>query len=275
MTTMSEVLKGCTRAGEVVTAFQRTRATGKLLATFLEFGAPPLPFDVPLRSGGLVRVFSRGEAKVFWQVFIHGCYRLWDDCKTIVDAGANIGTFSVWAARQLPQASILALEPYPDTFAKLQHNLQANLLGPRVQAVQLALSARSGAREMPIEAESQRRSLVPSDRECGNLEVIKVPSASLAEVLDRYQLQQLDLLKMDIEGSEWEVLLSTPVSVLHRIRRIQLEYHEVHARFGYSKQELFAHLADGGLKLTQCQEDKLGTGVAVLERDPSTAGLSS
>ena len=229
---MSEILKACSRAHEVVTAFQRTPAARKLLASFSRFGAPRFPFDVPLRSGGSVRVFSRGEAKVFWQIFIHGCYRLWGDCETIVDAGANVGIFSVWAGRQLPRANIFALEPYPETFARLQYNLQANQFGPRVQPVQLALSARPGTREMPIEAESERRSLIASDREGRNGQVVQVPSSSLGDVLERYQLKQVDLLKMDIEGSEWEVLLSTPTSVLQHIRRLQLEYHEVHARFG-------------------------------------------
>jgi len=272
---MLEILKSCARANEVVFAFQRTRAAPKLLASHLDGGPPRFPFDVPLRGGGTVRVFSRGEARVFWQIFIHRCYRLWSDCKTIVDAGANIGIFSVWAGRQLPVASIVALEPFPETFARLQHNLHANHLGDRVQAVQLALSAQPGTREMPIEAPSQRRSLVASDREGRESKVVKVPSSSLADLLDRYNLQKVDLLKMDIEGSEWEVLLSTPVPVLERIRRMQLEYHEVHARFGYSKRSLFAHLAGAGLKLTHSLEDKLGTGLVVFEREPNPKLLCS
>jgi len=212
-------------------------------------------------------VCSRGEAKVFWQIFIHGCYRLWADCKTIVDAGANIGLFSVWAARQLPESRILALEPFPETFARLQHNLQINQLGSRVESVQLALAAQSGERLMPVAAESQRRSLIAADLETDGERVVKVPSITIAELMDRYKLKQIDLLKMDIEGSEWEVLHSTPVSVLRSIRRIQFEYHEVHARLGYAKDTLFEYLRSAGYRLTHCEEDAHGTGIAIVERD--------
>ena len=79
-------------------------------------------------------------------------------------------------------------------------------------------------------------------------------------------LDDLDLLKMDIEGSEWEVLLSTPPDVLARIRHIQLEYHEVNARFGYTPDMLFKHLAGAGHRLKSHHEDTYRTGLAYFER---------
>jgi len=204
--------------------------------------------------------------KVFWAIFVHQCYRIWADCKFIVDAGADIGVFSVWAARRLPHARIVAIEPHPETFASLQHNVDVNRLGSRVQAAQVALSAEGGVREIRSGGESQRRSLIPRDRSGSENETVEVPSLTIAELMERYHLAEIDLLKMDIEGSEWEVLLSTPTSVLRRIRRIQFEYHEIHARFGYSKSALFAHLRNAGLNLTHCQEDTHGTGLAIVER---------
>jgi hypothetical protein len=71
---------------------------------------------------------------------------------------------------------------------------------------------------------------------------------------------------MDIEGSEWAVLLSTPPDVLARIQHIELEYHEVNARFGYTPQELFSHIASGGHRLTFHSEDRGRTGLAFFER---------
>lgn len=268
MNTLSTLVKGITRSHELLIARWQTPAAYKLVASFLNIGTPRFPLEIPLRGGGIVRVCSRGEAKVFWQIFIHGCYRLWADCKTIVDAGANIGMFSVWAARRLPESRILALEPFSETFAKLQHNLQINQLGCRVQPVQLALAAQSGERLMPVVGESQRRSLIAVDLETDCEKAVKVPAVTIADLMDRYKLRQIDLLKMDIEGSEWEVLLSTPVSVLHSVRRIQFEYHEIHARFGYAtKDTLFAHLRGAGYRLTRCHEDAHGTGIAIVERD--------
>lgn len=63
-------------------------------------------------------------------------------------------------------------------------------------------------------------------------------------------------------GGEWEVLYSAPLSVLRSIRRIEFEYHEVHARFGYSPGKLFDHPEGAGYKLTHRHEDKNHTGIA-------------
>jgi hypothetical protein len=71
---------------------------------------------------------------------------------------------------------------------------------------------------------------------------------------------------MDIEGSEWEVLLSTSPSVLSRIRHIPLEYHEVNASFGYTPEKLFAHLALAGHAILWRQENADQTGIVYFQR---------
>jgi FkbM family methyltransferase len=243
----------------------------KLIASYLNIGTVEFPMDILLRNGAIVRVSGPGEAKVFWQIFIHQCYRLWADCKTIVDAGANIGIFSVWAALQLPESRILALEPFPETFRRLQHNVRSNRLEPRVEVQPLALGARSEERTMPAAGESQRRGLMHADQQDKNETAVKVISITLADLLDRYHLSKIDLLKMDIEGSEWEVLLSTPAYIFRAIQRIQFEYHEVHARFGYSKRGLFEHLRSAGYNLTYCREDEQHTGIAIVEQASTPA----
>lgn len=262
---VSTVLKAVRRSGELLTARQQTTVAPKLLASYLNVGNVVYPFDIPLRSGGSLHVATRGEVKVFWQVFVHQCYRVWADCQTIVDAGANIGAFSVWAAKLLPDSRIFSFEPHPETFAKLEHNLKANRLTTRVKAVNAALAAQSGNRAMSMGPESQRRSLIPADMNADHARGIPVPSITLTDLLDRYKLPQIDLLKMDIEGSEWEVLHSTPPSTFRRIRRIQFEYHEVHARFGYTRNALFEYLKSAGYTLTHCQEDQHKTGIAIVE----------
>lgn len=265
-TNFSGLLKNLTRPFDLLTAQRRTRDTHKLVASYLGISRPAFPLDISLRGGGVIRVFTRGELKVFWSIFVDECYRLWTGSRTIVDAGANIGVFSVWAARKLPRATFIAIEPHPETFSRLRHNIHANQLESRVQTRQFALSADTVDREMPAAGESQRRALFPQDRS-GTGEVVRVPSITLAELMARHQLPKIDLLKMDIEGSEWEVLLSTPASVLQRIRRMQFEFHEVHARFGYSKAALFTHLSNAGFSITECREDRHGTGIAVVEQN--------
>lgn len=262
-----DLLKYVTRGlPELVIAWRQTSAFQAVVLGYLGIRNPSYPFDIPLSGGGVLRVSSRLEVKAFWEVFARRCYPLPTDCRIIVDAGANVGVFSVWAAKQLPEVRIIAIEPCPATLAALHHNVSGNHLEDRIQTVQIALAAQTGERLMVTDAESPRRSLVPADQNPIARSAVRVRCVSLADLFDQYRLTSVDLLKMDIEGSEWEVLLSTPASVLRSIRHIRLEYHEVHARFGYSPEKLFAHLGSAGHVITHLQQDRHRTGLVALER---------
>src|SRR6266699_2559349 len=66
---------------------------------------------------------------------------------TFVDVGANIGLFTLIAARLVgPQGRVLSFEPTPETFARLTKNVQTNRL-ENVSCQQLALSDRAGEME--------------------------------------------------------------------------------------------------------------------------------
>jgi FkbM family methyltransferase len=262
MSTLSTIYKGLRRPHELLRAGLVTPSAHKLVGNYLNFPVE-FPIDIPLRWGGAMRLSDREEARVFWHVFVHHCYRLWPDCRTIIDAGANVGSFSIWAARRLPCCRILALEPFPETFAQLRRNLESTGLLLEVTPLNYALAAAPGTRQMNPEFESPRRCLIPIDeKEKG----VPVSSVTLKELLDRHHVREVDLLKMDIEGCEHEVLYSTPPEVFARIRRIQFEYHVVHKRFGYTREKLFAHLERNGYSITHEQKDQRGTGIAVAER---------
>jgi FkbM family methyltransferase len=267
MVPLSSLLRHAGRVPEVIVAMRETQTLRGVMTRCLEIGAPSYPYDIVLSDGSLLRVGCTDEVKVFWEVFVRRCYRSWSDCRTIIDAGANVGIFSLWAAKQIPRARIIALEPFPDTFAALRHNILANHFEDRIQTIQMGLAAQSGERFMdPGENGSPQVAMLPQDENRAAKNVIPVACFSLGDLLKQYDLTGVDLLKMDIQGSEWEVLLSTPRSTLQLIRRIQVEYHEVNERFGYTPEQLFAHLASAGYELTDRHEDKHRTGIAVLER---------
>jgi hypothetical protein len=56
---------------------------------------------------------------------------------------------------------------------------------------------------------------------------------------------------MDIEGSEFEVLLHTPRETLQRFQRINVEHHEPPVGTSYSKTGLVAHLEQAGFTVRQ------------------------
>jgi hypothetical protein len=74
----------------------------------------------------------------------------------------------------------------------------------------------------------------------------------IREVLADSKEQRVDLLKMDIEGSEYEALLPDQLGA---ISRIQVEYHKPHESSGHSRAQLMAHIESCGFKLTRQHGD--------------------
>jgi FkbM family methyltransferase len=260
------LLRHIGRAPEVLVARRSTPAVAGLVKRYLQVGVDGYPFHVPLTGGGSLTLASSAEVRVFWQIFVHGSYALPERCRTILDCGANVGIFSIWAARRQPHTRIVALEPFPPTFAALDANIRDNGLADRVRCVQVGLAAAPGERLIRTAGDSPNRQVVLSETSDSPNETIAIQCVDLVACLRQHGLEDLDLLKMDIEGSEWEVLLATPPEVLSRIRHIQLEYHEVNARFRYTPEMLFKHLAGAGHRLKAHHEDTYRTGLAYFER---------
>jgi len=258
----SRLLRHVGRTPELFSVWRQTPDWMGVTKRYLEIGEPIYPCQIPLSGGGMFEVNSVGELKVFWQIFVHNCYTLPLRCETILDAGANVGIFSVWAARKQPQARIVSLEPFPATFRHLEKNIHNNGLQERIRPVRYALASTTGPRQIRGGGDSPNNGLVLGGMEDSTDNAIEVPCISLADFLKSEQFETVDLLKMDIEGSEWEVILSTAAAVLHRIRHIIVEYHEVNARFGYTPAQMIAHLSSAGHRLTHREENADRTGLA-------------
>ena len=97
--------------------------------------------------------------------------------------------------------------------------------------------------------------------EAGDARGLEVRTITLAHFLTENDLSDIDLMKMDIEGSEHEVILSTAPEVLRRIRRIALEYHP-----NQPKGPLFEHIQEAGFTLIDDQLMGKDVGVASFDR---------
>ena len=70
------------------------------------------PFNVILRDGRSLAVNDFYDLTTFWLIFMSDTYPLRQDDRVVIDAGANIGAFSLCAARQ-PGSKVIAIEPFP------------------------------------------------------------------------------------------------------------------------------------------------------------------
>jgi FkbM family methyltransferase len=125
----------------------------------------------------------------------------------VVDIGANIGAFSVAALQR--GCEVYAFEPEPSNFELLRVN------APEAEAYPFAVTRTGGRRKLYVR-DSPSHSLYPRGPE----PAVEIESISLADVMNR--LERVDLLKLDIEGGEYEVLYGAQ---LERVREIRMEYH--------------------------------------------------
>lgn len=132
--------------------------------------------------------------------------------RTIVDVGANLGFFALAAREHYPAAVIHAYEPNP----RIQAMLHANTDGLRVAVYAEAVGDRDGTGQLLDDGPSNQARLTPDSG------AVTVPMVSLETVLERVG-SELDLLKLDCEGAEWEILRPGPGWA--RVRHIRMEYH--------------------------------------------------
>lgn len=142
----------------------------------------------------------------------------------IVDAGAHIGLFSIWAARQNPSCRVVALEPFLENYSCLVSNLAAAGL-PNIQAHRVAVGGEYGTGSVRscTDRSIDHRFSANGNTVAGGPSVACVPLEGLLEIADA---DQVALLKMDIEGSEHDAFTRATPSLLRRFERIALEYHD-------------------------------------------------
>ena len=132
----------------------------------------------------------------------------------VIDGGANIGMFSLATLRDHPGARITAFEPDPRIGAMLRENLAANNAS-QVAIVDAALGSTVG--EMSFAPDGQAGGALVSGVADMRVRVV---------TLSQYLMDEVDFLKLNIEGAELDVLREAAASNrLRRVRAMVIEYH--------------------------------------------------
>lgn len=242
------------RFPELFGAMKATPQWPALIAGYLRLAAP-FPLRLSFRDGNCVDLQNREDLATLWLVFFSLTYPLLPGDRRIVDCGANIGAFTLYAATQLPSARIVSIEPFPETFSRFSSMIADNHLENRVTAIRAALTGSAGTvlfDDRPAVG-SQFRSISSTG--------VAVEGIPLVSLLDKAEWDFVDLLKIDIEGGEYDALLSTSPQVLRRISRIAMEYHP-----DPRKAELLRYLEQAGFSVQSERDDGGGYGIVHLIR---------
>lgn len=164
---------------------------------------------------------------------------------TVLDIGAHIGGYSIFAAAH--GARVIAYEAMPGTYDLLMKNLEANRC-TAVNAYNVAVSSKNGKIVLNSDSEGTILSSVYADKSFPNQVV--VPSITLHEALKRNNLKRIDILKLDVEGAEYDILLNANPADMQKIRTVVMEYHD-HLEHGHNKKELIAFLTRNGFEVKE------------------------
>jgi FkbM family methyltransferase len=180
------------------------------------------PIRYPLRGAEYFLWLRPGTCDLitYYDVIIHELYgkAAPEGASTIIDCGANIGLASAYFLARYPDAQVIALEPDPINFALCSRNLEP--FGDRVRLLPKALWADNCRMLLAGGHQGTWASQVQPDtgRASDAIEGVDMPT-----LLTEYGLDRVDILKMDIEGAEVDVLSSTDLCWLERIRTFQIE----------------------------------------------------
>lgn len=124
---------------------------------------------------------------------------------TFIDAGANMGYFTLQAARLVGNTGrVISIEPAPQNFSVLQRSIERNRF-TNTQALPIALSDRDGVAKLQILGRSTEHTLAPLPPEFA-LPGIMVQTMTLDSVVAQQQMNRVDMLKIDVQALELEVL---------------------------------------------------------------------
>ena len=145
--------------------------------------------------------------------------------KVIIDAGANIGLASIYFTNKYPDAKIIAIEPEQSNFELLKENIAPY---PNIIPIQAALWHKNeeinlidpGLGKVGFMTEKKNPSKSLPGNTCQIVEAITID-----KIMKDYNLEKIDILKMDIEGAEREVFSDTSAWI-EKVDSLIVELHE-------------------------------------------------
>jgi FkbM family methyltransferase len=161
------------------------------------------------------RLFLRNhdDYGVAYEVYLKGLYDIsCPGARLVLDLGGHAGFTALYLARRFPDAKIVVLEPDHERADQTRKHIRANRLQPRVELIEAAAGTRTGVARLSVAGSSSRLGTEGQE----------------VHVVDIFQLLEahpVDVLKMDIEGGEYE-LLADPRFEGFAPAVIAMEWHE-------------------------------------------------
>lgn len=161
-----------------------------------------------------------------WLVEEYSNFRI-NDNDIIIDIGAHIGLFTLYASQYCKNGTIFCFEPVEENYDILVDNITQNNL-KNVKPFKSAVSKSESTITIYHNKDEAGHSMFSFTSHA-----LKVDSISLKKIIDENSINQCNLIKLDCEGAEYEIIESLPLEYFKKISKMIIEYH-----FADSKPEL-------------------------------------
>ncbi|MBH9974721.1 MULTISPECIES: FkbM family methyltransferase [Bartonella] len=169
------------------------------------------------------------DIRVFKQIFVDNEYdslNLPETAKTIIDLGANIGLSVFFFIKKFPDARIVAVEPDAVNFSIMEKNLEK--FSKSVSLLQAAIWPTDGEVTLVTE-DDNHASLgawgVRTEASNGN-PALSVKAVSIPTIMKQYDMDFVDILKVDIEGAEYELFEKNYEDWIDKVGLVIIETHD-------------------------------------------------
>jgi FkbM family methyltransferase len=182
---------------------------------------------------------------------------------TVADVGANIGYYT-WLSSSVvgPTGRVLAFEPGPYAYERLQRVIQENGIG-NVDCHNVALSDTSGRGTLYVPKRAVGNYNPSLSPYLPDMDPVEVSVETLDNVLDRLRVGRIDLMKVDVEGHELEVFRGAERAIRERrIGAILSEFNQGYQEgAGWSCGQLERWFGENGFRLAEVFPSKWGSPV--------------
>jgi len=141
----------------------------------------------------------------------------------IIDIGAHIGVFSLYASVLCPKSNVLALEPEPSNFQLLKENLRLNKIKNVTPIKSALIACKESKTELYLSTNTHNHS---TNKPINQSTSITVPATNLEKIIKQHKLSKIGILKMDIEGAEFQIISNIQYPIFDLIQNMVIEYHE-------------------------------------------------
>jgi FkbM family methyltransferase len=140
----------------------------------------------------------------------------------VVDVGAHIGSFSIMVARSAYK--VLAFEPEPNNYRMLRKNRELNHL-ENLSIFEMAVSGGSGYQDIYTYQGGSSADYSLYKKGAMNVNMGRIPTISVEDIIEREGLPRIDVLKLDCEGAEHDILKNMSLKTASKIAGIAMEMH--------------------------------------------------